>query len=193
VSVVDRGARTAAWVGVGVAVTIGLSFLLVIPIEPVYWYLALPAGLLIGYYANQRSGRAGGPAPRLFANALWAGVATAVAYAALLLAVKGLFFVADDGYRDASAGGRLACVQGADCVYQRYVAEGRGDQLRRVGVTDPASFGRFYWDQQISTAGLLVALVVGGSAGGAAIFAMTNRGSPTGSAPARPVEGSAGV
>src|SRR4029079_13204011 len=37
--VVDRGAITAAWVGVGMAVTIGVSFLLVIPIEPIYWYL----------------------------------------------------------------------------------------------------------------------------------------------------------
>ena len=32
---VDRGAITAAWVGLGMAVTIVVSFLLVIPIEPV--------------------------------------------------------------------------------------------------------------------------------------------------------------
>ena len=30
---VDRGAIVAAWVGLGMAVTIGVSFLLVIPIE----------------------------------------------------------------------------------------------------------------------------------------------------------------
>ena len=58
---VDRGAITAAWVGLGMAVTIGVSFLLVIPIEPVYWIFALPAGLLIGYYANARSDRRAGP------------------------------------------------------------------------------------------------------------------------------------
>jgi hypothetical protein len=173
--VIDPGARVAGWVGLGMAVTIAVSFLLVIPIEAVYWYLALPAGLLIGYYANQRSGRGGGPFVRQLANALWAGLLTAVVYAVLLLGVKALFFVADDGYRDASAGGRLSCVQGGDCVYQRYLAEGRGEQLRAVGVTDPASFSRFYWDQQISTAGLLFALTLAGAAGGGLVFAATNR------------------
>ena len=42
--VVDRGAIVAAYVGIGMAVTIAISFLLVIPIEPIYWLLALPAG-----------------------------------------------------------------------------------------------------------------------------------------------------
>ncbi len=172
---VDRGARIAGWVGLGMAATIAISFLLVIPIEPVYWYLSLPAGLLIGYYANQRSARAGGPIGRILVNGLWAGLVTAVVYAVLLLAVKALFFTADDGYRDASAGGRLTCVQGADCVYRRYLADGRGDQLRNVGVTDASTFTTFYWDQQLSTAGLLFALTLAGSAGGALLFAVTNR------------------
>ncbi|MGZ8528610.1 MAG: hypothetical protein ACXWWR_07430, partial [Candidatus Limnocylindrales bacterium] len=43
---VDRGAIAAGWVGVGMAVTMAMSFLLVIPIEPIYWLLAPPAGLL---------------------------------------------------------------------------------------------------------------------------------------------------
>jgi hypothetical protein len=184
---VDPGARTAAWVGVGMAVTIAISFLLVIPIEPVYWYLALPAGLLIGYYANQRSDRGGGPILRIIANGVWAGLITAVVYAALLLGVKALFFVADDGYRDASAGGRISCTQGADCVYRRYLADGRGDELRSVGVTDAATFGSFYWSQQISTAGLVLGLTLAGGVGGAAIFAATNRrrasGTPAEAAP----------
>jgi len=175
--IVDRGAIVAAFVGVGMAVTIAISFLLVIPIEPIVWLLTIPSGLLIGYYANQRSGRAGGPLPRLVVNAAWAGLLTAVVYAGLLLAVKSLFFAADDGYRDASAGGRLTCVQGADCVYQRYLAEGRGDSLRSVGVTDAATFGRFYWDQQLSTAGLLFGLTLAGGIGGGLVFATTNRGS----------------
>ena len=66
----DKGAITAAWVGVGMAVTIGVSFLLVIPIEPIYWLLAVPSGLLIGYYANQRSERRAGPWSRIVANAV---------------------------------------------------------------------------------------------------------------------------
>ena len=39
---VDRGAITAAYVGIGMAVTIVVSFLLIIPIEWVIWVLALP-------------------------------------------------------------------------------------------------------------------------------------------------------
>ena len=58
---VDRGAITASWVGVGMAVTIGVSFLLVIPIEFLVTPFALFAGLLIGYYANARSNRARRP------------------------------------------------------------------------------------------------------------------------------------
>jgi hypothetical protein len=179
--VVDRGAIVAGWVGAGMALTIAISFLLVIPIEPVYWYLALPAGLLIGYYADRRAGRAGSGLGRILVNGVWAGLVTAVVYAGLLLAIKGLFFVADDGYRDASAGGRLSCTPGADCVYERYVAAGREAELRSVGVTDAASFAGFYWDQQLTTAGLLAALVVVGGAAGALIFAAANRG-PGGSA-----------
>ena len=71
---IDRGAITAGWVGVGMAVTIAASFLLVIPIEPVYWLLALPVGLLIGYYANSRSDRRAGPWGRILANAVFAGI-----------------------------------------------------------------------------------------------------------------------
>ena len=62
---VDRGAITAAYVGIGMAVTIVVSFLLVIPIESVIWLLALPSGLLIGYYANARSNRRSGPWRRI--------------------------------------------------------------------------------------------------------------------------------
>ena len=40
---VDRGAVVAAFVGVGMAVTMAISFLLVIPIEPAYILLAFPA------------------------------------------------------------------------------------------------------------------------------------------------------
>ncbi|MFH1475657.1 MAG: hypothetical protein ABIG85_07335 [Chloroflexota bacterium] len=58
---VDGGAIYAGWVGVGMGVTIAVSFLLVIPIEPILWLLAFPAGLVIGYYANTRSGRQAGP------------------------------------------------------------------------------------------------------------------------------------
>ena len=73
---VDRGAITAAYVGIGVAVTIAVSFLLIIPIEPVIWLLTVPSGLLIGYYANQRSDRRAGPWRRILRNALFAAFVT---------------------------------------------------------------------------------------------------------------------
>lgn len=174
----DRGGITAAWVGLGMAVTIGVSFLLVIPIEPVYWYLALPAGLLIGYYANARSLRAGGPWGRIVANALFAGLVTGITYAILLLAVKALFFSVDGGYRDASAGGPLVCTTGADCVYERYLAAGQGEAFEATGITDAATFSTFYWGQQLGSAGLTFVLSTGGALGGGIMFGLTNRRKP---------------
>ena len=73
---VDRGAITAAYVGIGMAVTIVVSFMLFIPIEWIIWLLALPSGLLIGYYANQRSDRRAGPWGRILVNGLFAGFVT---------------------------------------------------------------------------------------------------------------------
>jgi len=171
--VVDRGAIVAAYVGIGMAVTIGISFLLVIPIEPIYWFLTPPAGLLIGYYANQRSDRRLGPWRRIVVNGLYAGAITAVSLAILLLGIKALFFFADDGYRDPGQGGSLSCQTGAPCVYARYVADGRGPDLAKEGVTDAATFTAFYWNQQLSTAGTLAGLCVGGALFGALAYGAT--------------------
>jgi hypothetical protein len=170
--VVDRGAVTAAFVGIGMAVTIGVSFLLVIPVEPVYWYLSIPAGLLIGYYADARSGRGRGAWVRIMANATFAGLVTGLTLAALLLGVKALFFTADDGYRDPGLGGRISCVPGGDCVYQRYLEE-QPEELASAGVTDAASFSTFYWAQQWSTAGLLLLLSTGFGIAGGALYGIT--------------------
>jgi hypothetical protein len=170
--VIDRGALVAASVGIGVAVTIGVSFLLIIPIEPVYWLLTLPAGLLIGYYANQRSDRRAGPWPRIVANALFAAALTGATMALLLLGVKGLFFFADNGYRDPGLGGQIACQPGADCVYRRYIDAGRGPDLARAGVSDVASFSAFYWSQQLATAGLLLTVTTAGGLGGAVLYGL---------------------
>lgn len=181
---VDRGALIAGWIGVGMAVTVGVSFLLVIPIEPVVWLLALPSGVLIGYYADSRADRAAGPWSRILANAAWASLVTGLTYALLILAVKGLFFTADDGYRDDSAGGRIECVQGADCVYQRYLADGRGDDLVAQGVTDVGSFTSLYWSQQLQTAGLVLVLtLVGGLAGGLLYGVVRPKGTASAIAP----------
>ena len=167
--VVDRGAITAAYVGIGMAVTIAVSFLLVIPIEPIYWLLAIPAGLLIGYYANQRSDRRAGPWSRIVTNALFAGLVTGLTLAVLLLAVKALFFFADSGYptfnRLNEDGKAMApfCEPGAGCVYARYLEAGSTAEFEAAGVTDVASFTGLYWSQQASTAGALVLVTTGGS------------------------------
>jgi hypothetical protein len=171
-TLVDRQALVAAFVGIGMAVTIGISFLLVIPIEPVYWILSVPAGLLIGYYANTRAARARGEWLPILGNGLVAGLATGLTLALLLLAVKALFFAADDGYRDADAGGRISCTPGADCVYQRYRIN-QGDALAAAGVTDAASFSDFYWSQQWETAGTLVLAATGFGLLGAAMYGAT--------------------
>ena len=177
--VLDRGAIVAGWVGVGMALTIAVSFLLVIPVGDVALSVFAPlAGLLIGYYANQRSDRRGGPWLRLLANAAWAGALTGLAFTLLALLVQGLFFVADDGYRDASAGGRISCVQGADCVYRRYVAAGHEAALRSAGVTDAASFTGYYWSQALATDASFIALSLAGGLAGGVVYGLTNRRRP---------------
>jgi hypothetical protein len=178
----DRAALPAAFVGIGMAVTIGISFLLVIPIEPIYWILTVPAGLLIGYYANTRAARGRGEWLPMLGNGIVSGLATGLTLAVLLLAVKSLFFFADDGYRDADAGGAITvekddgrprpCSPGAECVYQRYLI-GQADALAAAGVKDAATFSTFYWSQQWGTAGALLASSTGFGLLGAVIYGAT--------------------
>jgi hypothetical protein len=168
--VVDRGAITAAYVGIGMAVTIVVSFMLFIPIEWIIWLLALPSGLLIGYYANQRSNRRAGPWLKILVNGLFAGAVTGLTAAVLLLSIKALFFYADNGFRDPGLGGSLTCSVGADCVYQRYLDDGRGPELEAAGVIDVASFTQFYWREQLGTAATVLVLTTVGGLGGAALY-----------------------
>jgi hypothetical protein len=176
---VDRGAVTAAYVGIGMAVTIAVSFILIIPIEPIIWLLTIPAGLLIGYYANQRSDRRAGPWSRILRNGVFAGAITGLAFAGLLLVLKSIFFFADTGYPDfnrADEAGQLippTCSTGADCVYSRYLALGRGPELEAAGVSDADSFGALYWSQQGSVAFTLFIVTTAGGLGGAVLYGMT--------------------
>jgi uncharacterized membrane protein YfcA len=182
---VDRGAITAAFVGIGVAVTMAMSFLLIIPIEPAYLLLSVPAGLVIGYYANARSRRVRGQWRRIVPNALLAGVVTGASLAALLLATKALFFFADNGYPDFNRvenGGQVGstCETGADCVYRRYLAQDP-QQLAASGVTDAASFSDAYWNAQWSSARLLLAGTTVAALFGGVLFGI---GGPRTAAPA---------
>jgi hypothetical protein len=177
--IVDRGAIAAAYVGIGMALTIAVSFLLVIPIEPIYWLLALPAGLLIGYYANQRSDRRSGPWRRIVANAVVAGLATALTLAALLLVVKALFFFGDSGFPDFNRADQATgqpipptCAAGANCVYARYLAAGRGPDFASIGIADTDDFTSFYWNQQFATAAFLLLLTTAGALGGGLLYGL---------------------
>jgi hypothetical protein len=179
---IDRGAITAAYVGIGMAVTIVVSFLLIIPIEGVIWLFALPSGLLIGYYANQRSNRRAGPWRRILVNGVFASAITGLTVVALVLLIKALFFYADDGYRDPGLGGRLSCSTGADCVYERYLDAGRGPELAAAGVTDVASFTALYWSEQLSSTTTVLVLTALGGVGGAALYGLF-RPRPAGAEP----------
>ena len=175
--IVDRGAITAAYVGIGVAVTVVASFLLIIPIEPVIWLLAVPAGLVIGYYANQRSDRRAGPWSRILRNGVFAGFVTGLTTALLVLILKVIFFYADSGYPDFNRvvdGTSIPpyCQTGADCVFRRYVALGRDAELRAAGAVDGASFGALYWNQQFVVAGALLVATTAGGLGGAAAYGL---------------------
>jgi hypothetical protein len=168
---IDRGAIYAGWIGVGLGLTIAASFLLVIPIEPILWLLALPAGLLIGYYANARSNRVAGPWSRILANGAYAGLLTAVTLAGTFLVTKWIFFSADNGYRREAEGGPIAgCETGADCVYRRYLAEGKGPDFEAAGITNVDEFSAFYWREQLGTASTVFVLTFLGGLGGAAMY-----------------------
>ena len=175
---VDPGAIVAAYVGIGMAMVIAVSFLLVIPIEPAYWLLAPLSGLLIGYYADTRADRRSGPWARVLTNGAFAGLVTGLTFAALLLAIKALFFFADNGYPDFN---RLDdnhqpippyCTNGAGCVYARYTAQDPTG-LAKAGIGDVGAFTSFYWGQQGSTAGTLVGVTLAGGLGGALAFGAT--------------------
>ena len=195
---IDRGAMVAAGVGVGMALTVAASFLLVIPIEPIYWLLALPAGLLIGYYANQRSDRRSGPWSRIVTNASAAGLATAVTMAGLLLVIKVLFFFGDTGYPDFNRIDPNShqpvppfCDNGAGCVYARYVANGSGPELTAAGITGVDEFTGFYWRQQLSGAGTILVLTLAGALGGGFVYGVL-RPKPAASSRSLTADGQAG-
>lgn len=175
--VFDRGAAIAAAIGIGMAVTLAIGFLLVIPIEPIYLLLAFPAGMMIGYYANARAGRERGAWLRILPNSLLAGAVTGLTLAALLLGTRALFFFGDSGFPDFNrtdehgAPVGVTCQAGADCVYQRYLKQDPA-ALAQAGVTDAAAFSDLYWARQWSTAEFILVLTTGAALLGGVLFAI---------------------
>jgi hypothetical protein len=171
---VDRGAVVAAFVGVGMAVTMAIGFLLIIPIEPAYILLSVPGGMVIGYYANARSARVRGEWRRILPNALLAGAVTGLMLGAFVLGTRALFFFGDSGFPDfnrvengVAVGPR--CESGGDCTYRRYLLA-EPEDLAAAGVTDAASFADAYWSQQWSTARVLLVMTTGAALFGGVLF-----------------------
>ena len=83
---IDKGAIFAGYVGIGMAVVIAIAFALIIPVQSLVFLATIAGGVLIGAYANQRSNR-WRPMKRVFANALWAALVTAISLSILYGAI----------------------------------------------------------------------------------------------------------
>jgi len=161
--VLDRGAIYAAMVGLGMAVTIAISFELVIAIQVLVFVSAPFAGLIIGYYANNKSLR-WRPRWRLFTNAAFAGSVTGLSLALMYVALRLLFIYADSGYRPETMGGQLDCSTGPECTYLRYIEEEeQAADLLSDGITDAASFEAAVWRWQGETTLVLTLMTIGGA------------------------------
>jgi hypothetical protein len=167
--VVDRGAIFAGWVGLGMAVVIAMGFELIVAVQSLVFLFAPVGGLLIGFYADARSERRR-PWRRVIANALYAGLFTALALAVLYAGVRLVFVYADAGYRDGTQGGPILCTTGPQCTYQRYLESGRGQELAAAGVTDADTFERFVLQEQLNGALTIIALVTGGAVVGGLLY-----------------------
>jgi len=143
--VLDRGAIYAAMVGLGMAVTIAISFGLVVAIQMLVFVSAPLAGLTIGWYANHKSLR-WRPRWRLSTNAAFAGLVTGLSLALLYVAFRLLFIYADSGYRPETMGGQIDCANGPECTYVRLIEDDeRREALAEEGVTDVDSYTSFVW------------------------------------------------
>ncbi|HUG48412.1 MAG TPA: hypothetical protein VMP67_08375 [Candidatus Limnocylindria bacterium] len=173
---VDAGAVFAGWVGLGVALVAVIALALVIAIQGLVFLLALPIGLLLGWYANARSERRR-PRWRVLANSAYAGLVTAVGLAVMYVGLRLLFVYADTGAMP--DGGRLDCRMGPECTYARHIEAGQGDQLAEQGVTDARSFEAAVLREQVLATGALFGLTLGGSLASGALLALRGRPAAT--------------
>ena len=178
---VDRGAITAAYVGIGMAVTIGVSFMLFIPIESVHLAprpAVRPADRLLREPALRSARRAVAPDPRqrpvrrVRHRADRWRVLLLVDQGALLLRRRRLSATPSQGGRvtvdkdDRRPPARPARTASTSATSQA----GRGADLVAAGVTDAGSFTTFYWNEQFGSAGHDPADHDVGGLGGAALY-----------------------
>ena len=173
------------------------SFLLIIPIESMIWLLALPSGLLIGYYANRARTGATAVAAADLERPVRRASRRASRWPCCILLFKALFFFADGGYRDFNrvdqGGKRSRCpARPAPTACTRGTWRRAGDRIsrRRAWSTRPRSRG-FYWSEQFAHRGDGVrARPSSGGVGGAVLYGVAG---PKAAAPAQtPHAGDAG-
>ena len=141
----DRAAIIAALVGLGMAVTVAISFGLVIAIQPLVFVSAPLAGVTIGWYANHKAFR-WRPRWRVFSNAAFAAAVTGLSLALLYVGLRLLFIYADSGYRPEPMGGQFDCSNGPECTYVRLIEDPENAQaLIDEGITDVDAYTGFVW------------------------------------------------
>jgi hypothetical protein len=167
-----RPGVAAGLVGAGVAVVVAIAFELVFAVQVGVFLLALPTGLLIGWYAVERAQRSlpAGTRPGwgiVLADGLVAGLITGLALALVYVSIRLVFLFFDDGFR--AGGAPYTCARGPECSYQRAIDDPRvRPALESAGVRDAGSYTSYFLDGQLSGGFALVALVTVGGVLGAA-------------------------
>ncbi len=178
----SRPGIVAGLVGIGVVTVVVIGFELILAVQAVVFLLALPVGLLIGWYAVEREQRApaasvaaapaGGPPPRIgwgraLGSGLVAGLITGLSLALLYVLIRLLFLYLDNGFR--AGGPPYVCGLGPECGYQRALDEpSLRAALDEAGVHDAAGYTAYFLEGQALGGATLLVLVLGGSLTGAA-------------------------
>lgn len=181
-----RPAVVAGLVGTGIAAVVVIAFALVFAVQFLVFLVALPVGLLMGWYAGVRAATArsamGGPPIRVgvgrsVADAFVAGLITALSLALFYVLVRLVFLYLDTGFR--AGGDPYECRSGPECSYMRALEEPAfRAALEEAGVHDAAGYTGFFLEGQAYGAAALVVLVLGGALIGGVLF---RQGRPTAS------------
>lgn len=180
----------AGLVGVGVVMVVVIGFELILAVQAVVFLLALPVGLLIGWYAVERERRglaeatatqaaaaAGGRVGwgRALGSGLMAGLITGVSLTVLYVLIRLLFLYLDNGFR--AGGPPYVCGLGPECGYQRALDEpSLRAALDEAGVHDAAGYTAYFLEGQALGGATLLVLVLGGSLAGAAAHRAASSG-----------------
>jgi hypothetical protein len=185
-----RPGVVAGLVGVGVVVVVVIGFELILAVQAVVFLLALPVGLLIGWYAIERertasaAGVAVGSGPtgagrlgwgRALGSGLVAGLITGLSLAGLYVLIRLLFLYLDNGFR--TSGPPYVCGLGPECGYQRALDEpSLRSALDEAGIHDAAAYTAYFLEGQALGGATLLVLVMGGALAGAAAHRATSSG-----------------